>query len=309
MEIKRIEIEEHMSVLDLVREMGESGVFCAGRLARAVDIFVEMVKDPDVKVFLGLAGALVPAGLGGLFADLIREGFVDVIVSTGANITHDIIEAFGEHHRKGIRGNDSELRERGINRIYDAFLPDEAFIKFEKQIQQIFSDIDEEKRKKGITVSELINEIGSRLKDTNSFVKAAADRGIPIFCPAVTDSILGLQAWLFSQLNPLKIDVLEDLHRIINIAYESKKSGAIILGGGVPKNHILQTMLITGRGFDYAIQITLDRQESGGLSGASLSEAKSWGKLKSDARSVDVIADVTIAFPIIVAAAKQKLKQ
>ncbi len=298
-----------MSVLDLVREMDASGVFCAGRLARAVDIFINMVSDSNVKVFLGLAGALVPAGLGGLFADLIREGFADVIVSTGANITHDIIEAFGEHHQRGIRGDDSELRKQGINRIYDAYVSDKAFIKFEEQIQQIFRDIDVEKRKKGITVCELVNEIGTRLRNKNSFVKAAADKGIPIFCPAITDSILGLQAWLFSQLNPLKIDVLEDLHQIINIAYESKKSGAIILGGGFPKNHILQTMLITGRGFDYAIQITLDRPESGGLSGAPLSEARSWGKLKSDANSVDLIADVTIAFPILVAAAKQKLKK
>lgn len=304
-----MKIGEHMSALDLVREMNASGVFCAGRLARAVDIFVKMMSDSDVKVFLGLAGALVPAGLGQLFADLIREGFVDVIVSTGANITHDIIEAFGEHHQKGIKGDDSELRKQGINRIFDAYISDKAFTKFEERIQQIFGDIDVEKRKRGITVCELINEIGKRLKDKNSFVKVAADKGVPIFCPAITDSILGLQAWLFSQLNPLKIDILEDLHQIINIAYESKKSGAIILGGGVPKNHILQTMLITGRGFDYAIQITLDRPESGGLSGASLSEARSWGKLKSEADDVDLIADVTVAFPILVAAAKQRLEK
>nr|MDO8080609.1 deoxyhypusine synthase [Candidatus Freyarchaeota archaeon] len=308
MKIKRMKIDEHMSALDLVREMDASGVFCAGSLARALDIFVEMVSDPDVKVFLGIAGALVPAGLGGLFADLIREGFVDVIVSTGANITHDIIEAFGEHHQRGISGNDSELRSQGINRIYDAYVSDKAFMTFEERIQQIFRDIDVEKRKGGITVSELMTEIGKRLEDENSFVKAAADKGVSIFCPAITDSILGLQAWLFSQLNPLKIDVLEDLHKIIGLAYENKKSGAIILGGGFPKNHILQTMLITGRGFDYAIQITLDRPESGGLSGATLSEACSWGKLKSDAKSVDVIADVTIAFPLLVAAAKEKLK-
>ncbi|MEM3526617.1 MAG: deoxyhypusine synthase [Candidatus Jordarchaeaceae archaeon] len=308
MKIKRMKINERMSVLDLVKEMGASGVFCPGSLAKAVDIFVEMVSNPDVKVFLGIAGALVPAGLGGLFADLIREGFVDVIVSTGANITHDIIEAFGEYHQRGISGDDSELRSQGINRIYDAYVSDKAFMTFEEKIQQIFKDIDIEKRRKGITVSELIAEIGKRLKDENSFVKAAADKGVPIFCPAITDSILGLQAWLFSQLNPLKIDVLEDLHKIINLAYESEKNGAIILCGGFPKNHILQTMLITGRGFDYAIQITLDRPESGGLSGASLSEARSWGKLKSDAKSVDVIADVTVAFPILVAAAKERLK-
>lgn len=304
-----MKIREQMSVFDLVKEMEAAGVFCAGRLARAVDIFTKMVSDSDVKVFLGLAGALVPAGLGGLFAELIRQGFVDVIVSTGANITHDIIEAFGEHHQRGIKGDDSELRKQGINRIYDAYVSNKAFIKFEEKIQQIFKDIDLEKRKRGITVCELLVEIGKRLKNKNSFVKAAADEGVPIFCPAITDSILGLQAWLFSQLNPLKIDVLEDLHQIINIAYESKKSGAIFLGGGFPKNHILQTMLITGRGFDYAIQITLDRPESGGLSGAPLSEAQSWGKLKSDANSVDLIADVTIAFPILVAAAKQKLKR
>ncbi|MEM2984048.1 MAG: deoxyhypusine synthase, partial [Candidatus Jordarchaeaceae archaeon] len=306
MKVEHMKIDENMSVLDLVKEMDAAGVFCAGRLARALDIFVEMVSDPDTTVFLGLAGALVPAGLGQIFADLIQEDFVDVIVSTGANITHDLIEAFGGQHQRGIEGDDTDLRRRGINRIYDVYVSDAAFMKFEEKIQQIFRDIDVEKRREGIAVYELINEIGKRLNDKKSFVKVAADKGVPIFCPAITDSILGLQAWLFSQLNPLKINILEDLHQIINLAYESKKSGAIILGGGVPKNHILQTMLITGKGFDYAIQITLDRPESGGLSGATLDEARSWGKLKSNAKSVDLIADVTVAFPILVAAAKQK---
>ncbi|MEM4446537.1 MAG: deoxyhypusine synthase family protein [Candidatus Jordarchaeales archaeon] len=250
---------------------------------------------------------MVPAGLGRIIAEMIYEGFVDVVVTTGANITHDLIEAFGGRHKRGLRGRDEDLRDQGISRIFDAYISDDAFVLFEKRIQEILKDIPFERRKQGIPVYELIKEIGLRLDYKYSFVRAAAETGIPIFCPAITDSILGLQMWLFSQTSALKLDVLEDLHKIINIAYDAKKSGAFFLGGGVPKNHILQAMLITGKGFNYAVQITLDRPETGGLSGATLNEAKSWGKIAKDAVTVDVIADVTITLPLIFSALKEKL--
>jgi len=309
MRVKQMDIKSGMSALEIIEEMAGAGVFIAGRLARAVHVLSEMISSEDVTVFFGAAGALVPAGLGRIIAEMIYDGFIDVIVTTGANITHDLIEAFGETHVKGIKGEDEKLRENGINRIFDSYLSDNAFVVLEKRIQEILTDIPVERRKEGIPVYELLKEIGLRLNYKHSFVKAAAEADVPIFCPAITDSILGLQMWLFSQRNALKLDVLEDLHKIISIAYESKKAGAFILGGGVPKNHILQAMLLTGRGFDYAVQITLDRPELGGLSGATLSEAKSWGKIAKNAVTVDVIADVTITLPIIFSALKETLER
>lgn len=309
MRVKQMDIRSGMSALEIVEEMAEAGVFIAGRLAKAVHVLSDMISDDEVTVFFGAAGALVPAGLGRIMAEMVYDGFVDVLVTTGANITHDLIEAFGGRHERGISGRDEELRDVGISRIFDSYISDDAFVLFEKKIQEILSDIPVEKRRQGIPVCELLKEIGSRLDCKYSFVRAAAEMDVPIFCPAITDSILGLQVWLFSQREKLKLDVLEDLHRIVSMAYDAKKAGAFILGGGVPKNHILQAMLITGKGFDYAVQITLDRPEAGGLSGATLSEAKSWGKVAKNAITVDVIADITITLPLIFSAVKEMLEK
>ncbi|MHA1605959.1 MAG: deoxyhypusine synthase [Candidatus Freyarchaeota archaeon] len=309
MYVKQMRIRSGMTALEIIREMGDAGVFIAGRVARAVQVLSKMFSDPAVTTFLGAAGALVPAGLGGIIAEMIYDGFIDVIVTTGANLTHDLIEAFGGKHKKGIKGSDVELREKGINRIFDAYVSNEAFTVFEERIQEVLSNISSEKRSRGIPVYQLIKEIGEQIDCKTSFVRAAAEMDVPVFCPAITDSILGLQMWLFSQRNQLKIDVLEDLHKIVTIAYDAEKTGAFILGGGVPKNHILQAMLLTGKGFNFAVQVTLDRPEPGGLSGATLSEAKSWGKIEKDAETVDVIADVTVALPLMMAAVKEILKK
>ncbi|MHA1409965.1 MAG: deoxyhypusine synthase [Candidatus Odinarchaeia archaeon] len=306
--VKPIEIDTEMSLDELVKQYEGSGAFGAGRLSEAVAVFERMASDIQATKFLGLAGALVPAGLKKVINETIKENYINVIVSTGANLTHDLVEAVGGHHEHITQSlTDIKLHKLGINRIYDIYVRDSEFALLEDNLQEILKDIDAEKRKNGLAVYELLWEIGKRLNDKNSILRVAWENKCPIFCPAITDSILGLQLWLFSQQNPLYIDVLKDLQKMIDMAYDAKTTGILSLGGGVPKNHILQTMLITGRGFDYAIQITMDRPEPGGLSGASLSEAQSWGKIKETAPWVDLIADVTIVLPIIVGAVKERL--
>ncbi|MEM2906838.1 MAG: deoxyhypusine synthase [Candidatus Odinarchaeota archaeon] len=305
-----INIKTGMSLNELMLQFERSGAFGAGRLSEAANILEKIASDKEALRFLGLAGALVPAGMRKVVVDLMREDYINAIVTTGANLTHDLIEAFGGHHiRLSKTYSDIHLHRLGINRIYDIYVRNREFVNFEKNIQRILGEIDPVKREKGIAVYELIWEIGRHLTDENSIVKNAVEKNIPVFCPAITDSILGLQLWLFRQRKPLVVDVLKDIQKMIDMAYESKRAAVISVGGGVPKNHILQTMLITGRGFDYAIQITMDRPEPGGLSGASLGEAQSWGKIKSEAPWVDLIADATIVLPIIVAAVKERLSK
>ncbi|WEU41034.1 MAG: deoxyhypusine synthase [Candidatus Odinarchaeum yellowstonii] len=306
--VQPVNVKSEMSLNDLISQFEGSGAFGAGRLSEATKIFEKIASDREALKFLGLAGAMVPAGMRRVVVDMIREGYINVIVSTGANLTHDLIEAFGGHHiRLSKSYSDIQLNRLGINRIYDIYVKNSEFVKFEKNIQKILEQIDPAKLEKGIAVYELLWEIGGNLTDNDSIIKNAFEKKVPVFCPAITDSILGLQLWLFRQRKPIVIDVLKDIQKMIDMAYESKRAAVISIGGGVPKNHILQTMLITGRGFDYAIQITMDRPEPGGLSGASLSEAQSWGKIKSDAPWVDLIADATIVLPIIVGAVKERL--
>ncbi|MEM4187830.1 MAG: deoxyhypusine synthase [Candidatus Hadarchaeum sp.] len=297
--VKHIRLEPGISVKELVEEMGKCGVFSAGRLAKAVEIYREMLRKKST-IFMGVGGAVIPGGLRHVLVKAIREGLVNVLVVTGANATHDLIEAFGGRHAQGNElADDVALRSKRISRIYDVYVPQRAFEIFEEKIQPIFASVLQ--RDSRISSAELLRRIGLKLSDENSFLKAAAEKGVPVFCPAIADSILGLQAWLYSQEHEITIDVLKDVKEIFELASEAKKPGAVLLGGGVPKNFIFQSMLLTPRSFDYAIQITMDRPEPGGLSGATLEEAKSWGKVSKNAKTVTVIGDTTVILPIIVA--------
>ncbi|MDD1719301.1 MAG: deoxyhypusine synthase, partial [Methanoregulaceae archaeon] len=243
------------------------------------------------------------AGMGGIVSDLIRSGRIDVLVSTGANLTHDIIESIGCHHYHGSAiCSDIELRHGEINRIYDVYLPNEAFEKFEEFMQEVFSGVGKESP---VGIAALLRHIGLRCK--SGILAAAAEKGVPVYCPALSDSMIGLQFWLFSQTNRLTVDAFSDMQSLLDRCFTAERSGALLVGGGVPKNFILQSMLMTPKGFDYAVQLTGDRPDLGGLSGATLDEAKSWGKISEGAESVTVYGDATITLPLLVAAVMERI--
>ncbi len=299
--IRHAKITRDMTVSQFVDSLNHCA-FGAGRLCEAVDIYREMIKDRECTRFFGLAGAMVPAGMRQIVSDLIRDREIDILVTTGANLVHDIIESMGLHHYKGTDAvDDIELKHNAINRIYDVFLPEEHFSLLEEKLQPIFKELPEK-----LSISELLSHIGGKIDDEGSILKSAYDMRVPVYCPAIADSIIGLQAWLYKQTKPLNVDVFADMRGLIDVCYEAKRTGVVIVGGGVPKNFILQVMLVTPKSFDYAIQLTMDRPETGGLSGATLDEARSWGKIGEKARSVTVYSDATITLPIIVAAAKGK---
>ena len=308
--VRGISVRKGMSVNELVCGM-RGCAFGARRLAHAVDIYEEMLKAKATK-FLGLAGALVPAGMRPVLAEMLRLRLVDVLVTTGANLVHDILEALGEHHyfcceeeRCEGKERDAKLREQGVSRIYDVVVKDSAFAALEDFLHRTFEKLDHSRR---YSIRELLTEIGRNIKDEGSILRVAFENGIPVFCPALADSIIGLHAFIFKQISPLNVDAFEDLREINEIYCNASRAGVVILGGGVPKNFILQTALVAPRGgFDYAIQITTKTPEDGSLSGATLEEAISWGKLRENAKAVTVYCDATIALPIIIAALRERL--
>ncbi|MHA1911225.1 MAG: deoxyhypusine synthase [Candidatus Kariarchaeaceae archaeon] len=310
--VKAVKLTDEMSVDELITELSSSGVFGAGKLAKAVQIYTEMLKDKS-KVFLGFSGAMVPSGMKKIVCDMISDGMIDVLVSTGANITHDLIEAFGGSHLRDIPyESDEDLREKNIDRILDAFVEDSSFGLLETNIQKILTDIFEKQATDGtliISTSELIERIGSYITFTDSIVRVAYEHRVPIIVPAYADSILGLQTWLFGQRNRLIIDSMDDLTLIQNIFAEADSASVIFVGGGVPKNYIFQSSLMSSKNFKRAIQLTMDRPEPGGLSGATLSEAISWGKVDFKAGMVTVVSDATITFPMLVAAVRSRKSQ
>ncbi|MHA1378736.1 MAG: deoxyhypusine synthase [Candidatus Helarchaeota archaeon] len=308
MEIKKIshvKIKPDITVDELIKEFRYGAGFGARNLAKSVDILSEMIKDDDCTIFLGLAGAMVPGGMRQVIIDLIENNYIDVLICTGATLTHDIIEAYGFQHFHGsAHMDDKVLAEKNLNRIYNVLLPNEAYEMFETNIQSILNEMKQEK----ITAQKFLDELGIKL-DRNSIITAAAKKNIPIFCPGLLDSILGFQIWMFCQTHKLMIDVFNDQKIMLDIAYDSKKRGALIIGGGVPKHFIALAMQVTSKGLDYAIQITTDRPEPGGVSGASLQEAKSWKKVNPESEQVvDVMCDATIALPIILASIETRLK-
>ena len=302
--IEALEIYDGMSVSDLVR--GFSGcAFGAGRLADAVRIYREMLEDSGCTLFFGLAGAMVPAGMRRVVSGEIRAGHIDVLVTTGANMVHDLIEALGLSHYKGCDlVDDAMLQRHGINRIYDVFLPEESFSDLEEWLRDVvFPDLP-----RVVSIRELFSLIGARLDCRDSILASAYEAQVPVFCPALQDSIIGLQAWLYRETNPFTIDALADIGEIVNLCYDAERAGAFFVGGGVAKNFILQSMLVTPKQFDYAIHLTMDRPETGGLSGATLDEASSWGKIYENAKTVTVYSDATITLPLIIAASRDGLE-
>jgi deoxyhypusine synthase len=305
--VKHMVLTRGMTLKDLVRQYEQSGVLGAGRLARAVKIVHELFQSSKYLVFLSIAGPMVPGGLRQIIADLVRTKHVNIIVTSGANVVHDIIEAIGGHHVKGTMNvDDKELAEQHLGRAGDVFIETSSFEKLEDTIHTLLSQIPEKKRVTGLSPSELINEIGHKLKDPKSILRQAYLQKIPIFCPGILDSMLGLHLALFKQLHPFNLDGLKDMKILQGHVIEAKQIGAIILGGGLPKHFTLGANILRG-GLERAVQITTARDEDGSLSGAKLQEGISWGKVKPKAAFETVIGDATLLFPLIIGAALEQL--
>jgi len=287
--VNQIRIPKEASIKRIINLMKDTG-FNGKRLAKACLIYEEMIKDSECRKFFGLAGAMIPAGMRRIIRDWINKGYIDVLVTTGANLTHDLAEALGYHHLQGdSQASDKELRKKGFNRIYDVYMHNEVYEAMEDFVQGLeFSP--------GMSVKEFIWYLGKKLKDNNSIMRTAAKKKVPIFCPAFTDCGLGIQLALNKEI---RINQFKDLKEIIDLAWTAKKAGIIIIGGGVPKNHIMQALQFTPKNASYAVQITTDTPSPGGLSGAELREGISWGKINQKAKRVEVLCDATIALPIM----------
>lgn len=310
--VKPMELKPDMTINELIQQFDNAGSFGAGRLATACNILENMIRDEKCTVFLALAGAVVPAGLRHIIADLIRERLIDALVSTGANMIHDLIEAQGGHHYKGHWVvDDFFLYKYHINRIYDIFVPEEDFVKADKILIEMFDEIANETQGQVLSTNELMRLIGSRLNDPRSIVRSAYKANVPIFLPAMRDSEFAYIHIVHTKRNKkrkgLLVDSFREASEMVALAQKSERLGMIVIGGGVPRNAVQHAALMADKGLDYAVIITTDRPEYGGLSGSTPEETISWGKLKKEAGKVMVIGDAMIIFPLAVAAILERL--
>ena len=302
-------------ISELTDAMLKTG-FQGRKLAQAVDTWSAMLKEKDLTIFMGLSGAMVPAGMRKIIAYMIREGFIDCLVTTGANLFHDIYEALGGKHYVGSHAaDDSELYKCGIDRIYDVFAEEKRFREIDHFIADFAKNLDEEE----YSTREFVHLLGEEIAkkgDKNSIIVSAYESGLPVFVPAIADSSIGIGLMLARRAGKgLPLDVIKDVDEITLMVEKSKKTGVIYIGGGVPKNFIQQTevaLSLLGSdagGHDYAIQFTTDSPHYGGLSGCTFEEAVSWGKVSAGAKKVQVYVDATIALPIVAHALAEKSKK
>ncbi len=290
--------------------------FVSRETAIAANIFNEMLKDKDCTIFLTLAGSTSAAGCMSIYKDLVKYNMIDAIVATGASIVDmDFFEALGFKHYQGSQfQDDTELRDNYIDRIYDTYIDEEELQMCDKIICDIANKLDA----KSYTSREFIYEMGKYLKKNSkkkdSLIETAFNNDVPIFCPAFTDSSAGFGLVMHQEQNPKKhitIDSIREFRELTEIKIKSKGSGLFMIGGGVPKNFIQDTVIcaeLLGKEVDmhkYAIQITVADSRDGACSSSTLKEASSWGKVDITKEQM-VFAEATTVLPLIVSDAYHK---
>jgi len=278
-------------------------------LATARRIWEKMLGD-ECTIFLGVAGALSAGGMRAIIAYLIEHRYIDCVVSTGANLYHDLHETRGRRHYIGSpRENDAALQAARIDRVYDTYASEEEFIDNDEWIAEFALTLD----RRPYSSREFLYRLGGHLWEQtrgDGILTAAYRASVPIFCPAIADSSIGMGLSQARHLQPSAghVDVIADVIESSNLVIRRPRTASIVLGGGTPKNFINQATVQAEfyddrvSGHRYALQIVTDVPHFGGASGASLEEAQSWGKLAADAEQVTVHADVTVALPILVSA-------
>lgn len=283
-----IEVWPEKSISELTDEMLLTG-FQGKSLSRTIDIWARMLKKKEMIIFLGLSGAMIPAGMRKIISYFIKRRMIDILVATGANLYHDCFEALGKKHYVGSHVTDDiKLRKQRIDRIYDIFADELKFYKTDLWIEKEFCKLLKDSYPH--SSREITHLLGKLLSSTgrnkDSVLTSAYKNNVPIFCPALCDSSLGFSIMFANRRRGrnILIDEVKGVNEISRIAEKSKQTGVIYIGGGVPKNYIQQTAVIAGyqtrrdKSHNFVIQITTDSPQFGGLSGCSFEEAQSWEK-------------------------------
>ncbi|MFH1588908.1 MAG: deoxyhypusine synthase [Candidatus Diapherotrites archaeon] len=301
MKVKDIDLKKINSFNELIQAFSGTG-FQAGELSKAVELIEKMKKEKS-EIILSFTANMVASGLRGIIKELCEKKFVSAIVTTAGSIDHDIIKSLTDYESGEFFCDDIELNKKGINRIGNILIHNKGFEELEKKIIPIYEKI--YSGKKIVSPRELIKEIGMHLKE-DSFLYWCSKNNIPVFCPGITDGAIGLQMYFFKQDHTdFGIDVTADMKELGNLVLNADKCSAIILGGGISKHHVIGANLLRN-GLDYAVYVSTASEFDGSLSGARTHEAKSWGKIKGKASTVNVYGEATIVFPLIAKALQEK---
>lgn len=303
--VKQLDLGRVKSIRDLVSAWSKTS-FQSRSVSECAQVYENMISDPSrPTVMIGLSGALIAGGLRKVIRDLVEVGFIDVIVSTGAIMYQDFYQSQGFNHFMGTpNSDDALLHDLYIDRIYDTLVDEIGFVKTDDVVGEIAQKLEPKK----YSTRQFMASLGEHARsDPDSILGAASRNGVPVFVPAIADSSIGIglaglyRAAKKARRKMMQIDTIQDNYEIAQIVLKSKKTGSIYISGGVPKNYIndAAVMLDYTPGHSYSFQITTDAPHWGGLTGSTLDEAKSWGKISKKATRATAYVEATVGLPLI----------
>ncbi|MCP8322293.1 MAG: deoxyhypusine synthase [archaeon] len=306
--IQDIELKKPFSVRSILDEMRDSGGFVGRHLAEGVDILADMVKDKSCVKFLSFPAAPVATGLRGILKEVIRLKLFNVIVTTCGTLDHDLARSWGDYYEGSFELDDKRLFKESLHRLGNVIIPREVYgPMLENKLQPFFKKLYDENIRE-LSSMELCRRLGEFVNNEHSILYWSYKNSIPMIIPGLTDGAIGSQIWLFSQTHKdFKIDLLKDEQLLSDVVFDAKSTGALMIGGGISKHHVLWWNQFRG-GLDYAVYITTGVEYDGSLSGALVKEAISWGKVKTKARQVTIHGEATALLPFMTAALIEKVE-
>ena len=290
-----------VSLDDFVLQMEKAWGFTAGKVATGVNILQQMVKTRGCVKFLSFTGNLVATGARGALRELVKRKLVDLVITTCGTIDHDVARSWKKYYRGSFVMNDARLHEEGINRLGNVLVPNDSYgTIIEQKMQGLLADLWKEGVRE-VSSSQLCREVGRRVCNESSILFWAARNSIPVYVPGFVDGAVGYQTWLFSQDHDFRVNLLKDSGELNNVVFEAKKSGALIVGGGISKHHTIWWNQFKD-GLDYAVYVSTADEWDGSLSGARPREAVSWGKISPKAKRVMIEGDASLILPLMVGA-------
>jgi deoxyhypusine synthase len=300
--VRDVRLKKGMKTSELIESMQNIGGFSAQHMVNGIKILRSMIDDKQSYNFLSFPADIIATGLRGIIASSVK--YFDAIITTGGTFDHDIARASGGKYSIGtFNADDSELHKLGIYRLGNVFIENKEYGQvLENSFTKIMNDIYHTKDyKKEYSASDLAFEFGKRISDNGSILRQAYLNNVPIFNPGILDGAFGTQLSIFSQNHDFKLNLIKDELKLSDIVFDNKVTGALMIGGGISKHHTIWWNQFKN-GLDYAVYITTATQFDGSLSGARLTEAVSWGKIKEKAKYTTIDGDATIVLPIMFSA-------
>ncbi len=296
--VKDINIAENTPIEEIFEQMSRSGGFESKNMAEGLEILSSMISDKECLRFLSFVGALISTGIRGIIKDMVRQKWFDVVITTCGALDHDIARHFSNYLEGSFTMDDSQLADQEIHRLGNVLVPMQSYGPLiEEKMQEILEEFYKEGKKK-MSTAEICQEIGKRLGQ-DSFLYWAYKNNVSVIVPGIMDGAVGSQIWLFSQKHPdFELDMVSDANLLSGLVFKAKKSGALMLGGGISKHHTLWWNQYR-EGLDYAVYITTAQEFDGSLSGALVREAISWGKVTQKAKQTTIHAEITTCLPFL----------